>query len=83
MASSRIERQMQHVYRHADDYLLESKMSPAQRVNFWADKLAMAALIVTVKTNRFISIIFLLEKVSEEWVTGSPRNAIMELRESK
>jgi hypothetical protein len=31
---------MQHVYGHADKYLLEAEMSPAQQVNFRVDKLA-------------------------------------------
>jgi hypothetical protein len=58
-------------------------MSPAQRVNCWADKLATAALMATVEANEFISSIFLLEKVfveiDGEQVTGSPKNAITEL----
>ncbi len=74
---------MQHVYAHANEYLLESKISPAQRVNFWADKLAMAALITAVEANEFISSIFPSEKVcveiSGKWVTGSPKNATTEL----
>jgi hypothetical protein len=40
---------MQHVYGHTDKYLLEAEMSPAQRVNCRADKLATAALIAAVK----------------------------------
>jgi hypothetical protein len=58
MASSRIEGWMQHVYGHADENLLEAEMSPAQRVNCRADKLATAALIAAVETNDFISSIF-------------------------
>jgi hypothetical protein len=61
MASSRIGGWVQHVYGHADKYLLEAKMSPAQRVNFLADNLATAALIVAVEANKFISSIFPLE----------------------
>ncbi len=68
---------MQHVYGHADKYLLEAKISPAQRVNCRADKLGTAALIAAVETNEFISSIFLSEKVcieiAGERVTGSPR----------
>jgi hypothetical protein len=74
---------MQHVYGHADKYLLEAKMSPAQRVNFQADKLATAALIAMVEANEFISSIFLSEivcvDIAGEQVTGSPKNAITEL----
>jgi hypothetical protein len=74
---------MQHVYGHADEYLLEAKMSPAQPVNCRADKLATVALIATVEANEFISSIFLSEKVcveiAGERVTGSPKNAITEL----
>jgi hypothetical protein len=76
MASSRIKGPMQHVYGHADEYLSEAKMSPAQRVNCRADKIAMAALITTVKANEFISSIFPSEKVcveiAGERVMGSP-----------
>jgi hypothetical protein len=53
---------MQHVYGHADNYLSEAKMSPAQRVDCQADKLATAALIATVEANEFISTIFPSEK---------------------
>ncbi len=74
---------MQPVYGHADKYLLEAEMSPAQRVNCRADKLAKAALMAMVEANEFISSIFPLEKVCieirGEWVTGSPKNAIIEL----
>ena len=45
---------MHHVCGHADKYLLEAKMSPSQQVNFWADKLATAALIAAVEANEFI-----------------------------
>ncbi len=73
---------MQHMYGHADKYLLEAETSPAQQVNCWADKLA-AALMAAVEANEFISSIFLLEKVckeiSMEWVMGSPKNAITEV----
>jgi hypothetical protein len=83
MASSRIGGWMQHVCGHADNYLSEAKMTPAQRVNCWVDKLAMAALIVKVEANEFISSIFPLENVcvdtSGEQVMGSPKNAITEL----
>jgi hypothetical protein len=83
MASSRIEGRMQHVYSHANKYLSETEMSPAQRVNCRADKLATAALIATVEANEFISSIFQLEKVcveiAGERVMGSPKNAITEL----
>ncbi len=58
-------------------------MSPAQRVHFWADKLATAALIAAVEANDFISSIFPSEKVcveiSGEQVTGSPKHPITEL----
>ncbi len=74
---------MQHVHGHADNYLSETKMSPAQRVNCRADKLATAALIAAVETNEFISSIFSSEKVSVEIsgepVAGSPKYAITEL----
>ncbi len=69
MALSRIGEQMQHVYGHADKYLSEAEMSPAQRVNCWADKLATVALIAVVEANEFISSIFLSEKVCAE-ITG-------------
>jgi hypothetical protein len=42
MALSRIGGWMQNVYGHADKYLLEAEMSPAQQVNCQADKLATA-----------------------------------------
>jgi hypothetical protein len=51
MALSRIGGQMQHVYGHAEEYLSEAEMSPAQRVNCQADKLATAALIAAVEAN--------------------------------
>jgi hypothetical protein len=74
---------MQHVYGHADKYLLEAEMSPAQQVNCQADKLATAALMAMVEANKFISSIFPSEKVcietAGEQVTGSPKNAITEL----
>jgi hypothetical protein len=54
MALSRIGGRMQHVYDHADEYLLEAEMSPVQRVNCWADKLATAALIAAVEAKEFI-----------------------------
>jgi hypothetical protein len=54
---------MQHVYGHADEYLSEAEMSPAQQVNCQADKLATVALIAMVEANEFISIIFLPTKV--------------------
>jgi hypothetical protein len=83
MALSIIGGWTQHVYGHADKYLLEAEMSPAQRVNCRADKLATAALMAMVGANKFISSIFLLEKVcveiAGERVTGSPKNAITEL----
>jgi hypothetical protein len=83
MASSRSRGWMQHVYSHADEYLLEAKMSTAQRVNYRLDKLATAALIAAVEANDFISSIFLSKKVSVEisgeQVTGSPKNEITEL----
>jgi hypothetical protein len=53
---------MQHMYSHADKYLSEAKMSPAQRVNFRADKLATAGLTAAVEANEFISSIFPSEK---------------------
>ncbi len=49
---------MQNVYGHADKYLLEAEMSPAQRINCKADKLATVALMAMVKANKFISSIF-------------------------
>jgi hypothetical protein len=83
MALSGIGGWMQHVYSHADEYLLEAAMSPAQRVICRADKLATAALIARVEANEFISSIFPSEKVcveiDGELVTGSPKNAITEL----
>jgi hypothetical protein len=66
MASSRIGGRMQHVYSHADKYLLEAKMSPAQQINCRVDKLATAALIAMVESNDFISSIFPSEKVCVE-----------------
>jgi hypothetical protein len=66
MALSRIGGRMQHVYGHTDKYLLEAEISPAQRVNCWADKLATAALIAMVEANEFISSIFPSEKVCIE-----------------
>ncbi len=70
------------MYGHADEYLPETKMSPAQRVNCHADKLAMVALVAAVEENEFISSNFPLKKVcmeiAGEWVTGSPKNAITE-----
>ncbi len=42
---------MQHVSGHADEYLLEAEMSPAQRVKCQEDKLAIAALIAAVEAN--------------------------------
>ncbi len=73
---------MQHVYGHADKYVLEAEMSPAQRVNCQADKLASAALIAMVEANEFISSIISSEKVcmeiAGERVMGSPQNVITE-----
>jgi hypothetical protein len=66
MASSRIRGRVQHVYGHADKYLLEAKMSPAQWVNCWVDKLATVALIAAVEANEFISSISPSEKVCME-----------------
>jgi hypothetical protein len=87
MASSKIGGQMQHVYGHADKYLLEAKVSPAQQVNCRADKLATAALIAFVEANDFISSIFPLEKVfveiTGEWVTGSPKMQSLSSGENK
>jgi hypothetical protein len=54
MTSSRIGGWMQHVYGHADKYLLEAEMSPAQRVNCRADKLATAALIAAAQWKQMI-----------------------------
>jgi hypothetical protein len=74
---------MQHVYGHTEQYLSEAEMSPAQRVNCRADKLATVALIAVVEANEFISSIFPLDKVCMEIarkrVMGSPKNAITEL----
>jgi hypothetical protein len=75
MASSQIKGRMQHVYGHADEYLMEAKMSPEQQVNCWADKLALAALIAEVETNKFILSIFQIQGS----VVGSPKNTITEL----
>jgi hypothetical protein len=87
MATSRIIGRMQHVYGHADGYLSDAEMSPAQQVNFRVDKLAMAALIATVGANKFISNIFLLEKVcmeiAREQVTGSPKMQLLSSGENK
>jgi hypothetical protein len=58
IALSRIRGWMQNVYGHADKYLLEAEMSPAQRINCKADKLATVALMAMVKANKFISSIF-------------------------
>jgi hypothetical protein len=66
MALSRIGGWMQHVYGHADKYLSEAEMSPAQRLNCRADKLATVALIATAEANEFISSIYPLEKVCVE-----------------
>ncbi len=78
---------MQHVYGHADEYLSEAKMSPAQWVNCRVDKLATAALIATVEANDFILRVFPSEKVCMEIagkrVTGSPKNPITELWEEQ
>ncbi len=74
---------MQHVHGHADEYLLQAEMSPAQQVNFRADKLATAALMATVEANEFVSSIFPSEKVcieiTGEQVTGSPKNGTTEI----
>jgi hypothetical protein len=87
MASSRIGGWIQHVYSHADEYLSEAEMSPAQRVNCQADKLATAALIAAVEANEFISSIFLSEKVcieiARERVTGSPKTQSQSSGENK
>jgi hypothetical protein len=76
-ALSRIGGWMQQVCGHADKYLLEAEMSPAQQVNCRAEKLATAAPIAVVEANEFISSIFPLEKVcveiAGERVTGSPK----------
>ncbi len=61
---------MQHVYGHAEDYLSVAAMSPAQRVNCWADKLATVALIAAVEANEYILSIF----PSEKYVLKSPGN---------
>jgi hypothetical protein len=77
MAFSRIGEQMQHMYSHADEYLLEAEMSPAEWVNCRADKRATVALMATVEANEFISSIYPSEKVcieiAGERVTGSPK----------
>ncbi len=71
------------MYIHTEEYLSEAEMSPAQQVNWWADKLAIGALMAAVEVNEFISSIFPSEKVcveiARERVTGSPKNAITEL----
>jgi hypothetical protein len=83
IALSRIQGRMQHVYGHANEYLLEAEMSPAQQVKCRTDKVATAAIVAVVEANEVISSIFRLEKVcveiSGKWVTGSPKNAITEL----
>jgi hypothetical protein len=66
MALSTIGGWMQHVYGHADKYLLEAEMSPAQQVNCRADTIATAALMAAVEANEFISSIFPSEKVCVE-----------------
>jgi hypothetical protein len=72
MASSRIRGWMQHVYGHADEYLLEAEISPAQRVNCWADKLATGTLIAAVEANEYISSISSHQKRlrGDCWGTG-------------
>jgi hypothetical protein len=74
---------MQHVYGHANQFLLEAEMSTSQQVNCCADKLAAAALITAVDASQFILSLFPSEKVcvtiSEELVTGSPKAAITDL----
>ncbi len=58
-------------------------MSPAQRVNCRADKLATAALIATVEANDFITSIFpsdtVCVEISGEGLTGPPQKAITKL----
>jgi hypothetical protein len=54
------------MYSHADKYLLEAEMSPAQRINCRADKPETTALIAMVEANEFISSIFLSENVCVE-----------------
>ncbi len=75
------------MYRHADEYLMEAEMSPAQRVNCRADKLATAALIATVEANKIISSISLSEKVCVEivgeQVMGSPKMQSLSSGENK
>ncbi len=83
IALSRVGGRIQHVYGHADKYLLEAAMSSAQQVNCQADTLATAALMAMVEANEFISSIFPSEKVcveiAGEQATGSPQNVIREL----
>ncbi len=79
---------MQHVYGHADKYLLEAKMpQPAHRVNYWADKLATAALIATVEAHELISSIFPSEKVcmqiAGELVMEFPKMGLLSSGENK
>ncbi len=45
---------MQQVYGHADEYLLEAEMSPAQQVNCRVDKLAAEALMAAVEANEYV-----------------------------
>jgi hypothetical protein len=82
MASSRIGGWMQHVYGHADKYLLEVKMFPST-VGKLPGRQTSNCSIAAVEANDFISSIFPLEKVcmeiSGERVMGSPKNAITEL----
>ncbi len=74
---------MRHVYRHADEFLSEAKMSPSQWVNCCADNLATTALTMAVDANQFTLSLFPSEKmcvtISEELITGSPKAAIKDL----
>ena len=75
---------MQQVYSHADEYLLDTEMSPAQQVNCRADKLATAALMAMVEANEFVASIYPSEKVCIEIAREGAgyrvsKNAITEL----
>jgi hypothetical protein len=82
MAFPQIRGRMQHVYGHADRYLLGAKMSPAQWLNCQADKLATVTLITTVEANEFISSMFRRKCLCGNlWGMshGVPKNSITEL----
>jgi hypothetical protein len=87
MALSRIGGRMHHVYGHADEYLLEAEMSPAQRVNCWADKLATLSLMAMVETYEFISSMFPPKRSSQRLpgngLRGPPKMQSLSFGESR